>query len=53
MHAVAKEGEDGEQFIAACLVTTPVFEVKTSQIWGWERAQANPELEGWTAPLTW
>ena len=47
------EGEDGESVITACLVTIPKFEVKISQIWGWERAQAQPELEGWTAPLTW
>ena len=53
MFAVVKDGEDGERFIAACLVTTPSFEVKISQIWGCERAQANPVLEGWTAPLTW
>ena len=29
------------------------MEVKVSQIWGWERALANPGLEGWTAPYTW
>ena len=47
------KGEDGEPVITTCLVATHKFEVKISQIWGWERAQANPELEGWTAPLTW
>lgn len=29
------------------------MEVKVSQIWGWERALANPGLEGWTTPYTW
>ena len=47
------KGEDGGPVITACLVITRKFEVKISQIWGWDRALANPELEGWTAPLTW
>ena len=29
------------------------MEVKASQIWGWERALANPGLEGWTTHYTW
>lgn len=39
--------------MTACLVTTPKMEIKISQIWGYERALAQPELEGWTAPYTW
>ena len=32
---------------------TPKYEVRISQIWGWERAAIDPVLEGWTAPYTW
>ena len=52
--AAVKEGnEDKHPYIVACLVKTPKMEVSISQTWGWARAQANPELEGWTAPYTW
>ena len=52
--AAVKEGEgDKHPYIVACLVKTPKMEITISQTWGWARAQANPDLEGWTAPYTW
>ena len=51
--AAVKEGEDKNPYIVACVVNTSKMEITITQIWGWERAQANPELEGWTAPYTW
>ena len=51
--AAIKEDEDTHPYIVACLVKTPKMEVSISQTWGWARALANPELEGWTAPYTW
>ena len=48
-----KEGGEVEPSLTACVVRTPKFEVKISQIWGWERALEKPELEGWAAPFTW
>ena len=51
--AAVKEDEGKHPYIVACVVKTPMMEITITQIWGWARAQANPELEGWTAPYTW
>ena len=48
-----KVAGEGESVLAACLVRTPKYEVRVSQVWGWDRAQEKPELEGWAAPFTW
>ena len=51
--AVKEASEGAAASLTSCIVTTPKYEVKISQIWGWDRAAIDPVLEGWTAPYTW